>query len=184
MPKKRNNKITLEPKTTTKPLKCGLDKPITKPIIKPKKSASGKSHRFTEENFLNIVNGWVGSDSCLARACDIEGFKITTFFRYLGIKELSDGRSPNEVYACAREAKAEREIGKLDKVFDEAGIDPQAARVRADIIKYRASKFAPKTWGDKIDVEHSGSVATTLMGEIKVNGQVFKPNFGNSKDGK
>src|SRR3954454_25405928 len=63
-------------------------------------------------------------------------------------------------YAHARElcgdAAAERAVREGLAATPE---NAQAARVRFDALRWWASKLAPKVYGDKIQNEHSGSVA-------------------------
>ncbi len=63
-------------------------------------------------------------------------------------------------YARAREAQADVMDDKILTVADKCTPeDAAAARVKIDAYKWRASKLAPKVYGDKQQVEHSGAVA-------------------------
>ena len=67
-------------------------------------------------------------------------------------------------YAHAREAHAFN-IGvfQIDQVVDEirnGKLDPAQSRVILDALKWQASKFYPKMFGDKIQQEHSGEIKT------------------------
>ncbi len=64
-------------------------------------------------------------------------------------------------YARAREMGADHEFDRLEELEDqlEAGkLDPHAARVLIDSIKWRLSKKMPRLYGDRQHVEHSGEV--------------------------
>lgn len=68
-------------------------------------------------------------------------------------------------YARALEALAQDQVEKAEQVIDDmrAGtIDAQQARVELDARKWFASKFLPKRYGDKAEVEHSGNVGLTI----------------------
>lgn len=62
-------------------------------------------------------------------------------------------------YARAREAQAHREAEEIRAIADAATNDDyNVARLRIDARKWRASKMAPKVYGDKQDVNLSGTV--------------------------
>ena len=52
-------------------------------------------------------------------------------------------------YVRAREAQAEVMDDKIMTAAQDAGTDPQAARVRIEAYKWSAAKLAPKRYGDK-----------------------------------
>jgi hypothetical protein len=68
-------------------------------------------------------------------------------------------------YARALEALAQDQVEKAEQVIEDMRngvIDAQQARVELDARKWFASKFLPKRYGDKAEVEHSGSVGLTV----------------------
>ena len=60
-------------------------------------------------------------------------------------------------YARARERQQDFEADHILTIADEA-TDANLARLQIDARKWRASKLAPKKYGDKLDLEHSGAV--------------------------
>jgi len=60
-------------------------------------------------------------------------------------------------YARARELQQDREADKIVVIADEAD-DAAIARLRIDSRKWRAAKMAPKKYGDRLDLNHSGSL--------------------------
>lgn len=74
---------------------------------------------------------------------------------------LSANEEFRKQYAHARELQA-------DALFDETlyisdgnandAVDVQRARLRVDTRKWMASKLAPKRYGDKLDLNHSGDL--------------------------
>ena len=60
-------------------------------------------------------------------------------------------------YARARESRAEFLADEIIDIAD-AAEDAQKARLQVDARKWFASKLAPKTYGDKVELEHSGEV--------------------------
>lgn len=82
--------------------------------------------------------------------------------------DLLDKQDYAEKYAraknCSAEAHASRFKSLIDKV-ENGEIDPNAARVALDGLKWIACKLNPKAYGDKQTIEHSGKV--TLLDEIR-----------------
>lgn len=68
-------------------------------------------------------------------------------------------------YARALEALAADQVEKAEQVIEDMRkgiVDAQQARVELDARKWFASKFLPKRYGDKAEVEHSGNVGVTI----------------------
>jgi hypothetical protein len=68
-------------------------------------------------------------------------------------------------YARALEALAQDQVEKAEQVIEDMRggvIDAQQARVELDARKWFASKFLPKRYGDKAEVEHSGNLGLTI----------------------
>jgi len=67
-------------------------------------------------------------------------------------------------YARAREMAADKDAEDIVHIADNA-TDANIARLQVDARKWRASKFAPKKYGDKVLNEHSGpdGGAITIM---------------------
>lgn len=64
-------------------------------------------------------------------------------------------------YARAREAQADADADKISFIAGEVAagrMDPQAARVAVDALKWTAGKRQPKKYGDKVDIDLSGKV--------------------------
>jgi hypothetical protein len=69
-------------------------------------------------------------------------------------------------YARALEALAQDQVEKAEQVIEDMRsgvIDAQQARVELDARKWFASKFLPKRYGDKAEVEHKGEVGWTVV---------------------
>ena len=71
-----------------------------------------------------------------------------------GLRTVMRWAADNEAFAVeydlARAAQAEAMDDLIAKIAANAGSDPHAARVQLDAAKWRASKLAPKKYGDKI----------------------------------
>lgn len=69
---------------------------------------------------------------------------------------LADDGEFRENYARAREAQADADADKIGDVASrvlEGKLDPQAARVAIDALKWSAAKRQPKKYGDKLDLD-------------------------------
>jgi hypothetical protein len=94
-----------------------------------------------------------------AAACREVGINRATF-RAAALKVTS-----GDSYARALEALAADQVEKAEQVIEDMRngvIDAQQARVELDARKWFASKFLPKRYGDKAEVEHSGNVGLTV----------------------
>jgi hypothetical protein len=83
-------------------------------------------------------------------------------------KWLSEDKAFSEQYTRARERQAD---GFFDEIVDIADTeeDPQKARVRIDARKWVAGKMRPKVYGEKLDLEHSGSLAVETIKRVIVD---------------
>jgi len=104
---------------------------------------------------LELVEGGMSENA----ACKEAGINRATF-RAAALRV-----SAGDNYARALEALAADQVEKAEQVIEDmrAGvIDAQQARVELDVRKWFASKFLPKRYGDKAEVEHSGNVGLTV----------------------
>lgn len=68
-----------------------------------------------------------------------------------------------DLYVKTMQDKSESEMEEIDRVYDmlkNGEIEPSAANVLIQTNKWKAAKFYPKMFGDKIQQEHSGEVKT------------------------
>ncbi len=61
-------------------------------------------------------------------------------------------------YTRAREQQADTFADEMQAIADNSDGDHQRDRLRIDTRKWIASKLKPKKYGDKIEVEHAGTV--------------------------
>lgn len=81
-------------------------------------------------------------------------------------KRVNNDEGFAEKYAYAREVQAHNEIQEILEIADVATPEDVAvARLRIDARKWRASKLAPKKYGDKLDVHHGGSFTVNITGD-------------------
>ena len=72
-------------------------------------------------------------------------------------------------YARAREARADMRADRIDTYVRQLArgeIDPQQARVMIDAEKWQAGKENQRRYGDKLDLNHSGSIEQLSDEEI------------------
>jgi hypothetical protein len=134
---------------------------MAKPTIKGQGLAKNKrpAHRppfkWTYEMESEIMTRIMGGESIMD-ICGVDRDdwlpSETTFY-----KRLSTDTAFAEKYARAREAQAHREADEIRAIADMATPEGvQVARLQIDARKWRASKLAPKVYGDKQSFEHSG----------------------------
>jgi hypothetical protein len=82
--------------------------------------------------------------------------------------ELARNEEFRNVIAPAREAQQDAEIEKtIDMADDATPEDWQVVKMRIWARQWRASKLAPKKYGDKLDMNHSGAVVVKIGQEYE-----------------
>jgi predicted ATPase with chaperone activity len=71
-------------------------------------------------------------------------------------------------YARARDRQQDREADHCIVIADTTE-DPAKARVQIDARKWRASKLAPKKYGDRVELEHAGKVTIDKIERVIVD---------------
>lgn len=111
---------------------------------------TGRPSGYSDEIAAEICE-WLANGGNLISYCAIEGNPShSMIYRWL---EQQEGF--REAYARSREVQAHADAENLNSLAEEARagrIDPAAARVAADILKWTASKRLPKAYGDKVTV--------------------------------
>lgn len=80
----------------------------------------------------------------------------STFMRW-----VADDEQLRENYARAREAQADSDADKINHIANavlSGEYEPAAATVAINALKWTAAKRQPKKYGDKIDLNHGGSI--------------------------
>jgi hypothetical protein len=81
---------------------------------------------------------------------------MSMVFRWLANEDNAEFR---DQYARAREAQADKYADELVDIADEGkSEDANIIRLRMDARKWAASKLAPKKYGERLDLNHGGSV--------------------------
>lgn len=115
----------------------------------PKKK-HGRPTKFTQELADTICERISNGETLRAVCRDIKIAPSTVIEWTWKNKEFF------EQYTRARQKQAD---AYADMILDEAfnSIDPQIGRLRVDALKWVASKLAPKRYGDKVEVEQTGT---------------------------
>lgn len=93
-------------------------------------------------------------------------------------------------YARARERQGDlmdEEQMVLKHKLESGEVDPAAGRVILGILQWRAAKLAPKKYGDKLDIQHSGNVEVTdasLDARISALSTTFASALGQAATGR
>ena len=128
------------------------------------------SNALAEEICRRLADGL-----SLRRVCEADDMPSRdTVRRWLGRREPF-----RRMYAAAREQQAEHFV---DEIIEIADTDDNAthARVRIDARKWAAVKLAPKKYGDKSEIEMSGSL--DIAGRLEKARRRLR-DFDNSMDG-
>jgi hypothetical protein len=63
------------------------------------------------------------------------------------------------LYVRAREDQADTLVDEILEIADDSALDPNERCVRIDARKWIASKLKPKTYGDKVQTDVSGTIS-------------------------
>lgn len=96
----------------------------------------------------------VADGSALKRAADAVEFQLYKFHEV-----LSSVRDLSVRYARAREIMADAEADEAKEIADDASLDPQHAKNRIDVRKWRASKHNSRVYGDRVDLNVTQSIS-------------------------
>ena len=121
-----------------------------RPTLKTPEVCSEVCDRIAEAKSLRVIEREPGMPS------------KTTILRWLGDDSKFRGS-----YALARGLAADALVDEMLSIADNVDEDPQSRRVRIDTRKWLASKLAPKKYGDKVELEHSGghNITITIGGD-------------------
>jgi hypothetical protein len=80
---------------------------------------------------------------------------------------LKDDAAFAEHYAHARERQADHFADEIIEIADKAqAADYNVARLRVDARKWKAAKLAPKKYGEKLDLNHSGNLKVETVKRV------------------
>lgn len=106
---------------------------------------------------------WLLTGESLRAYCRQNGApSIFTVLRWIG-----DDKEFEQQYARAREMAQEVSIDVLEDIGEDAvragtAVEVAGLRLKADIVKWKMARMAPKKYGDRVQAELSGSVSHVL----------------------
>lgn len=135
---------------------------------------------FSPEVFTAICERIAEGESLRAICCDEAMPNTSSVMRWLAAEGAENLR---EQYARARDAQADYIFDEILDIADDAtndwmevngddgayrlnGEHVQRSRLRIDARKWMAGKLRPKKYGDKLDLNHGGSVSVTLESDV------------------
>jgi hypothetical protein len=92
--------------------------------------------------------------------------KMPSYSTVMKWLRLNDDFAQN--YARAREDSADNDFDNVRDIGEQVRqglLDPSAARVAIDALKWTAGKMKPKKYGDKLDLDVKGSFNVTIAGD-------------------
>lgn len=111
--------------------------------------------KINPQSFNDILEQ-ISAGSSLTKALKDKNINMREFFQFVD----ADSERMNE-YVRAREHRGEACVERIDEYqqeLRERKIDSATARVLIDTEKWKASKFYPKMYGDKVENILSGTV--------------------------
>lgn len=110
----------------------------------------GRPSLYTDE-LAEVIAERLAAGESMAQIClDDEMPSLRTAMRW-----AAENKAFGTIYAHAREAQAEVMDQKILEAAEEADADPQAARVKIEAYKWRASRLNPKRYGDAQTIKHA-----------------------------
>jgi hypothetical protein len=115
--------------------------------------AGGRPTKYTEKLGDRICEG-VSNRLSIAKICAHDDMPaVRTVYTWLRAhKEFLHN------YELAKEDQAHNLVEDALNIADDESIDPQHKRIMVDTRKWIASKYNTKKYGDKQQVEHSGTI--------------------------
>lgn len=135
----------------------------------------GRLSEYTPEMAALICERMATGES-LRNICRDDGMPPESTVRMWAVDDR-DGFAAQ--YARAREAQMDALSEDLLDISDGDG-DPQRDRLRLDARKWLMSKIAPKKYGERVELEHSGKDGAPIIPVINVT--IGKPEPSSSSE--
>lgn len=157
----------------------GASKPHIGPIyrsediaLKPK-AKLGRPSSYTPAK-AQLICYLLQEGNGLAKACEIAKLEYRTVVRWLNERE--DFR---QSYAQARQTQADYYADSILEVIDNAAStrdEIERAKIKAEALKWIASKLKPRQYGDKLDLTSDGQrIERPIYGGLSVNASRPEP---------
>ena len=115
-----------------------------------------KFNKEVAEEFLESV---IQGDSLRTIASKPSMPDLTTLMRW-----LSKDEGFRQQYTCAKKLQVELKIDGISDIASTATPETiQCVKLQVDVAKWEASKLVPKKYGDKLDLNHSGTMEVTKI---------------------
>jgi hypothetical protein len=112
----------------------------------------------------------IANGKSLRAICEPEGMPAPSTI----VSWLQEDKALAEQYAHARERQADFYADEIIEIADAAS-DPAKARLQVDARKWKASKLAPKRYGDRVLNEHSGPGGAPITTVQRIERVVIDP---------
>lgn len=131
---------------------------------------SGRPSEYTQER-AEAICALISEGMSVASVAEVDGMPTArTIFKWLARGEGGEPDDPAsfvQQYTRARASRADARFERVDDLMEKVAqglIDPAAARVMLDAIKWQTGKENYGKYGDKVQVDnkHSGSVGFSL----------------------
>lgn len=102
----------------------------------------------------DLICEQIADGKSLRSICSEDGMpnKSTVF------RALESDEAFRDQYARAREAQADTMFDEIMSIADDDTEDVNRSRLKVDARRWAAGKLRPKVYGEKLDLNHSGSV--------------------------
>ena len=121
----------------------------------------GRSTSYTENIGLKICS-LIGMGKSLNSICGVDDDETNEFpHRATVYRWFTKHKEFCNNYARAKDDSADADADKVAAICEDVligTVEPQAARVAIDALKWMAGKKRPRKYGDRIHTEHSGHI--------------------------
>lgn len=136
----------------------------------PRAKPEGRPSTYTEEIGFKICS-LIGMGQSLNKICGSDDEKKNEFpHRATVYRWFSKYPSFCDNYARAKGDSADADADKVAEIAErvlDGGVDPQAARVAIDALKWMAGKKRPKKYGERItNINHDGDLEALSKDEL------------------
>lgn len=116
----------------------------------------------------------VAEGMSIVKACKDRGISTRSFYDLIETNE-----ELKQTYTRAREDRGDTCLDKIEdyqKKLEKGEIDAATARVLIDTEKWKAGKFNQRMYGDKANIEHSGTV--NILPSVVIDGAELSFDVG------
>lgn len=111
---------------------------------------------------IPVILKGISEGASMRQLCREHGVALSTFFGWVSEEQWA------EHYARAREARADLYFEEIDDISEEAvmaesPVKIAALRLKADNVKWKLARMAPKKYGERQSLDHNGSINLTLF---------------------